>query len=105
MASTGHGSISSELIKEDPGFQQIVEEFIAGLPDRVRAIEAAISQSDFAAFATAIHQLKGSAGGYGYPLLTSQASKIEEKARTGDLEQCRIELEELKEQILRVVVS
>jgi DNA-binding response OmpR family regulator len=49
-----------------PGTAKLVERFVAGLPQRVAALQAALSSGDLAQLKTLAHQLKGAAGGYGF---------------------------------------
>ena len=97
--------IGSDLVKEDSSFSEIVVQFVEGLNRRLATMEDAIRASDFEALSTAAHQLKGSGGGYGYPILTERAAKLERCARQNTLESCTIAFAELKELCKRVVVS
>ena len=97
--------ISSELLREDPSYADIVVQFVEGLSDRLATMEEALSTSDFNALRVAAHQLKGSGGGYGYPLLTERAAELEQHARESLADNCAKELEELKQLCARVVVS
>ena len=97
--------IGSELVQEDPGFADIAVQFVEGLGRRLSTMEEAIQASDFEALRTAAHQLKGSGGGYGYPILTELAGGLERQAKTAALAECTSKLMELKEVCQRVVVS
>jgi len=97
--------IASHLVKEDPTFADIVVEFVNDLPKRLRSLEEALQQADFDKLSSAAHQLKGSGGGYGYPILTERASKLEQQARINAFDECSALLEELKQICARVVVS
>ena len=102
---TPNGPIGSELMKEDPSYADIVVQFVEGLSSRLATMEEALSASDFSALRVAAHQLKGSGGGYGYPVLTERAAKLEQHAKASLVDQCGEELEELKQLCARVVVS
>jgi len=97
--------ISSDLVKEDPSYADIVVQFVEGLNERLSTMENALTGSDFEALRVAAHQLKGSGGGYGYPVLTQHAAELEQLARQASLDLCATELEELKELCARIVVS
>ncbi len=60
----------------------LLEQFVAELPERAQAIRRALEQSDFETLLRLAHQLKGSAGGYGFPTITDAARQLEEAART-----------------------
>ena len=84
-------ALVSELNDED--MLELVEMFVAELPDKIAAIEQAIAEGDLATLAMLAHQLKGSAGGYGFPSITDLASGIESSAKASE------GLETLKEQV------
>jgi len=102
---TPSGAIGSELVREDASFADIVTQFVAGLSERLTRMENAVRQADFDALRIAAHQLKGSGGGYGYPILTEHAAQLERHARNQALDQCVETIEELKAICERVVVD
>ncbi|MBU0717032.1 MAG: Hpt domain-containing protein [Planctomycetes bacterium] len=97
--------IGSELLQEDPGFADIVMQFVENLGKRLSTMDEAIQASDFEALRAAAHQLKGSGGGYGYPILTELAASLERQAKAAALAECTSKLAELKEVCQRVVVD
>lgn len=99
------GEIGSELVQEDDSFAALVTQFVAGLSNRVTRMEEAIRTADFNALQAAAHQLKGSGGGYGYPILTERAAQLERHARNLALDQCVETIDELKAICERVVVD
>ncbi len=99
------GPITSELINEDPTFADIVLTFVEGLDTRLQKMENALHTQDFEALRVAAHQLKGSGGGYGFPILTERASQIETLARTHELSECNNAVADLKDIITRISVS
>ena len=81
---------------DDADMAGLVREFVAELPQRVEAIAHALDREDLAALARLTHQLKGSAGGYGFPSITDAAAVLEGGARARqDLETLRGHLERL----------
>ena len=101
---TSQGLIGSELVQENASYADIVVQFVDGLSRRLTTMEDALRQADFDALRAAAHQLKGSGGGYGYPVLTELAAKLEKQANAGSLETCATQINELKELCKRVVV-
>jgi len=99
------GDIGSELVRENASFAEIVTQFVAGLNERVARMEDAIRAADFDALRVAAHQLKGSGGGYGYPILTERAAELERHARNQALDPCLKAIDELKTICERVVVD
>ena len=65
---------------EDPEMLPLVEGFVARLPKRLSALESAVRNADWKRVALLSHQLKGAAGGYGFPSLTKVAEAMETAA-------------------------
>jgi len=97
--------IVSQLVQEDPEFADIVEQFVDGLSNRVATMTQALSGRDFDALRVAAHQLKGSAGGYGYPSVTEKAAELERAARISAFDDCRNHLAQLEAMCGRVIVG
>ena len=97
--------IGSDLVREDPSYSDIVVQFVEGLQHRLSTMENAVKSADYDALRVAAHQLKGSGGGYGYPILTERAAELEQHARESQLDDCAEEIEELKRICGRIVVS
>jgi HPt (histidine-containing phosphotransfer) domain-containing protein len=73
----------SELA-DDPDVQGILGGFLLTLGGRAAALQAALVQRDVAGMKRLAHQLKGVAGGYGYPSITEQAKVLEEALAADD---------------------
>jgi len=99
------GKIGSDLVKQDASFADIVVQFVEGLGERLTKMTDALDSTDFDALRMAAHQLKGSGGGYGYPILTERAAKLEQFAKDQSLDDCAAALGELKALCSRVVVD
>lgn len=61
----------------DPDMRQLVDTFVDELADRIAAIQAAFETEDLARLRTIAHQLKGAAGGYGFPVIGLAAEQVE----------------------------
>lgn len=82
--SSGGGQAGPPLLSDfasDPDMLELVEMFVAEMPQRVAAIEKAVSDSDTESIASLAHQLKGAAGGYGFGCITDAAGIVEKDAR------------------------
>ena len=88
--------ILSELMQEDPSYEGLVADFVGRLADRVTQLEGAIRAADFEAIRVTAHQLKGSGGGYGYPIITDVAAKLERQATGEALDDCINAITELR---------
>ncbi len=65
----------------DTDMAEIIEQFLHELPARIEAMGQALMAQDFETLARTAHQLKGAAGGYGYPLITQAARELETGAK------------------------
>lgn len=102
---TDHASeepIHSELVQQDPGFADVVSEFVAGLDRRLRAMQEAAAQVDFHNLRSLAHQLKGAGGGHGYAILTEVPGALEEQALAKQIDTCRQYIDELTPLVKRV---
>jgi HPt (histidine-containing phosphotransfer) domain-containing protein len=96
--------IPSELAQEDGSFVDLVEEFVAALPQRMEKMFEALRARDFESLRILAHQLKGSAGGYGYPTVTEHAAELEKHARCAEIDALLADMEVLRDMVARVVV-
>jgi len=91
---------------DDPDMGELIDCFLAELPDRIREIEKARDEHRTAALASLAHKLKGAAGGYGYSPITDAARMLEQHARTEtDVESIRAAINELKDLCARAHAS
>jgi signal transduction histidine kinase/DNA-binding NarL/FixJ family response regulator len=93
-------SVSAQPLRSTMGdesaVQTLLTRFISRLPERVKALRTCLEEEDLEKLRQTVHQLKGAAGGYGYPQLTHQAGRAEQKLAAGDsLEAVRGEIESL----------
>jgi signal transduction histidine kinase/DNA-binding NarL/FixJ family response regulator len=73
----------SELAN-DPDVADMVAAFVGVASSRADAVVAALAQGDTPTIRRLVHQLKGAAGGYGFPSITEQAKAVEEALAGGD---------------------
>ena len=69
--------------REDADFMHLVREYTGSLTGRLAELRAALKVGDLARFIKLGHLLKGSAGTYGYPILSIMAGELENAAYTG----------------------
>jgi CheY-like chemotaxis protein/HPt (histidine-containing phosphotransfer) domain-containing protein len=84
----------SELA-DDPDLADLLTEFVDGLTARVTALERACGVDDRTALNQLAHQLRGAAGGYGFPRLSELAGELERSSDSAE----RQELGELVQQV------
>jgi HPt (histidine-containing phosphotransfer) domain-containing protein len=61
----------------DPEMRDLLEFFVGALPERVGALESALAEARLRDLQRLAHQIKGAAGGYGYPVLGQAAAALE----------------------------
>ena len=87
--------ILSSLLNEEPDLVELVQLFTKRLPDYVNKIKTAITDNDWPTAALVSHQLKGNGGGYGFPMVSEIASKIESQIENQDYPSVKHLVEEL----------
>ncbi|HLK10184.1 MAG TPA: ATP-binding protein [Candidatus Binatia bacterium] len=65
----------------DPEMERLLEAFVAALPRRTAVMEQSLAAGDLDGLLVAAHQLKGTAGGYGFPRLSEAAAALEAAVR------------------------
>ncbi len=68
----------------DPDFGELVEMFLADVPERIDTIETSLSAGDHETLRRIAHQLKGAAGSYGFEEVTPVAATLEKAIDTGE---------------------
>jgi CheY-like chemotaxis protein/HPt (histidine-containing phosphotransfer) domain-containing protein len=81
----GHARPPSEAplrsdLADDPEMRALVQLFVEDLPGRARALRDAGGSADVARLTDLAHQMKGTAGGFGFPRLTDAAAELEDAA-------------------------
>ena len=81
-------------------FRELVKGFVAGIPKKISAIENARATGDEESLRTQVHQIKGSAGSYGFPNVSNCARRCQELLRSQtDSDAARSQVEELLKQL------
>ena len=62
---------------DDPMLGELVEMYVAEMPDRIAALEQAYDGGDMVALCRAAHQMKGTGGSYGFDGVTDAAAALE----------------------------
>ena len=94
--------IASEFAGE-ADLAEITQEFVAGLPAQVQAMQDALGRGDLDDVKHLAHCLKGAGGSYGYACLTHESHRLEAAAGAADGGQARSALEQLKSLCRRVL--
>lgn len=72
-------SLLSDLAN-DPSMIELIELYVDEMPDKVAAIEQTLADGNYQDLARIAHQIKGSAGGYGFAPITQHAALVERSA-------------------------
>jgi CheY-like chemotaxis protein/HPt (histidine-containing phosphotransfer) domain-containing protein/anti-sigma regulatory factor (Ser/Thr protein kinase) len=100
------GGTKSCLPGREQRFRDLVQGFLAGIPDKVTAMEAARRSGDEDSLRTHVHQIKGSAGSYGYPHISNCARRCQEILRKGmKAEGVDLCMDELLDQLSELTVQ
>jgi len=70
-------AITSQLLEKEPEFLDLVEVFVQRLPATIANIGRLFDERKWPQLRKEVHELKGMGGGFGYPVLTELAAKIE----------------------------
>ncbi len=82
---------------------EIVPEFVAGLPGKVRKMIDFLGGNDLQALQQIAHQLSGSCGGYGFDAVTEPARAVEKSIKEGrTLERVTMDVKSLIEVVRRI---
>ncbi|MCA9245166.1 MAG: Hpt domain-containing protein [Phycisphaerales bacterium] len=91
-------TLISQLVEEDPSMKDLVEDFVAGLPDTIANLRSAAEALNWEELRMLAHRLKGSGGSYGYPQISEVAALMEQhfrKQTVDDFADCARQLDEL----------
>ncbi len=94
----------SELPTDDPEFAEIVREFIDRAEEQLAAMHTAQADDNTTELAELSHWLKGAGGTAGFPSLTETARHLESAISRGYKTDIEVLLNELDDQIGRIVV-
>jgi len=87
---------------DDGDLAEALDGFLDALPSRLEAMRQALANNHYEQLRRLSHQLKGAGGGYGYPLLTEEARKLENAAGTEDAEAANLAMGRLEHLCRRI---
>ena len=115
IAGDNHGNCSDEqqadtspiisALADDPELFVVAEVFLDCLPTELQRISDAMAQTDWKLLEIAVHSLKGSASGAGYPMLSEQAAAIEPHLNTMEMDALTAAVDELTSLCHRVIAG
>lgn len=78
------GQASDRLLSEfvgDSEMAELIDFFISEVQQRIGAMADAMEMGDLSRLRSHVHQLRGAAGGYGFPSITQSAAELETALR------------------------
>jgi len=99
----GPDRIFSNLLKDDPALAALIEQFIEALPGLVEDFVSAIAQQDWIKLRQLAHDMKGIGGGYGYPLLSELAERIELRLHDEQFDELDSDLQDMRTLAQRII--
>jgi HPt (histidine-containing phosphotransfer) domain-containing protein len=95
----------SSLPTDDPGFREIVEDFVDELRGALRDLKRLTEENRFAEVAQKAHWMKGSGGTAGFSDLTLPAAELEQAAKAGQPEAVKQSFDRVAKIASRIRVS
>ncbi len=97
--------VASGYAAETVGIQELVDQFLAGLGGRKEEMRSALQRREADPLRHQAHQIKGTAGAMGYPLMTEQAGVLERSLKQPTVDWAEVEqhLEQLDQLIDRAL--
>jgi PAS domain S-box-containing protein len=93
------GAAAQELrsdLTDDPVVGPVISQFVQALPERIAELTKLLNEHQFTELARFAHQIKGAAGGFGFPSITEAAGELEQSAKAADdLDDLKRRLDEL----------
>jgi histidine phosphotransfer protein HptB len=86
QATINPGYVYSRLAA-DPDLGEVVDMFVDEMPGRVATLLGQLNAADWDGLRRTAHQLKGSAGSYGFDEISPYAGKVEAAVRDGEPEE------------------
>ena len=94
-APSAEPDVIVSAFQDDADLPEVIDAFVAGLPQRVRAMQEAIAGSHYEELERFAHQMKGAGGSFGYPIVTEVAKVLERAAKDRDAEAVTLSLARL----------
>jgi signal transduction histidine kinase/FixJ family two-component response regulator len=99
------GMLFSSLPTDDPGFREIVEDFVEELRGALRDLKRLTEEKRFAEVAQKAHWMKGSGGTAGFSDLTLPAAELEQAAKASQPEAVKESFDRVAKIASRIRVS
>jgi CheY-like chemotaxis protein/nitrogen-specific signal transduction histidine kinase len=81
--SPAAGEAMVSLLADDPDIHDLLADFVRVLPEKVNELHERLARRDAPGLRDVAHQIKGAAGGYGFPHLSDCAGRLEIQLQSG----------------------
>lgn len=105
--SRQHGGPLISEFAGDSDMAELVDYFVHELQERINSLQQAWSEGETDQLRRLAHQIKGAAGGYGFPSITAAAAELEQTLLAAEAESSTVaeRLEELVSLCRRAVAG
>jgi len=93
----------STMLEDEPEMGDLVEKYCHRLPDLVEQFRRGVRQGDLEILKKLSHDLKGTGGGMGFPLLTDFATHFEARINTRDVDNLEKLVDEMAAIVQRII--
>ena len=88
----------------DASFAPLIPKFMANRKKEITTMAEAVTQGDFETIRKVAHGMKGVSGSYGFPAMTAAAARLEQAAKSADVESINRQLTALASYLDRVQI-
>lgn len=92
------------VVHVDAAFEPLLPKFMTNRKKEITTMTDALTEGDFETVRKVAHGMKGVSGSYGFPEMTTVATRLEQAAKTADAESIRNDLSLLASYLDRVEV-
>ena len=88
----------------DASFEPLLPKFLTNRKKELTTMAEAVTQDDFDTILKIAHGMKGVSGSYGFPAMTAAAARLEQAAKSADVESINRQLTALASYLDRVQI-
>lgn len=103
--SSGSKDDIAEQLRASDEFKALVQSFVNNLPTALENIQLAFEQEHWDEIAAIAHSVKGSAGSFGFPLLTELAGTLETAAKQSSGDEINLHLTAFNQECISIMTS
>lgn len=85
QATASDETAGEDAIFQDPEFQALIDNYVAGLGRYIEQLDSALQAQDWNSMCSLAHQLKGSGGSFGFTEISATARDLEAAIKAGEV--------------------